>query len=125
MRDPKSIDAASLAEGLKAGRLRLIDIREPHEHARERIDGALLFPLSQAASANLALDAGATAVFHCKSGMRTAMNGAMLAAKVEGRALILDGGIEAWKRAGLPVARPGGPSFLARLFAIFSGKPKA
>lgn len=125
MRDPKTIDAARLAEGLKSGRLRLIDIREAHEHAREHIEGAQLFPLSEAASAALSLDAGTTAVFHCKSGMRTVMNGAMLAAKVEGRALILDGGIEAWKRAGLPVARPDGPSLLGRLFAIVPGKPKA
>jgi hypothetical protein len=36
--------------------------------------------------------------------MRTENNCALLAERVDGDALILDGGIEAWKKAGLPVA---------------------
>lgn len=124
MSRPKSIDPIALAEGLKAGTLQLIDIREAHEHASEHIVGALLFPLSQAATSEVKLDPAAMAVFHCKSGMRTEMNCAMLAAKVEGRALILDGGIEAWKRAGLPVSQSDGASLLSRLAGLIPGRAK-
>jgi rhodanese-related sulfurtransferase len=42
-------------------------------------------------------------VFHCKSGMRTQANAARLIAKGFREAYFLDGGIEAWKAAGLPV----------------------
>ena len=42
-------------------------------------------------------------VFHCKSGNRTRMNASLLAGAAEADAFILDGGIEAWKQAGLPV----------------------
>ena len=43
----KSIDAVSLKKRLNAGDTVLIDIREPHEHAREHIEGARLAPLSR------------------------------------------------------------------------------
>ena len=55
------IKAADVAEGLKAGRLHLIDIREPDEHAREHIPGAVLIPLSGLEAADVKLEAGRTA----------------------------------------------------------------
>lgn len=78
----------------------LIDIRGPDEHARERIPGASNRPLGQA----LKLDSQMPVVFHCRSGARTAANATQLAGAVNCDAYILDGGLEAWKRAGLPVA---------------------
>jgi rhodanese-related sulfurtransferase len=98
------IKPAAVAEGLKTGRFHLIDIREPDEHAREHIPGAVLIPLSSLEAADVKIEAGRTAVFHCKSGMRTEMNCVRLAERVDGDALVLEGGLDAWKRAGLPVA---------------------
>lgn len=47
---------------------------------------------------------GASAViFHCRSGHRTASNAQRLAVSVDCDAYILEGGIDAWKRAGLAV----------------------
>jgi 3-mercaptopyruvate sulfurtransferase SseA len=44
-------------------------------------------------------------IFHCKSGMRTKMNAAKLAARAgDCDVYVLGGGIEAWKRAGLPTS---------------------
>lgn len=88
----------------------LVDIREANEHARERIPGALLLPLSQLDTAEIDLRKGKPVLFHCKSGMRTKSNARRLAAKAgAGReAFIVGGGINAWKRAGLPVAGDGG-----------------
>ena len=97
------IDPKTVADGLKAGRFHLIDIRETDEYAREHISGAVSIPLSSVEQADVKLEAGRTAVFHCKSGMRTEANCAKLAGRVDGDALILEGGLDAWKKAGLPV----------------------
>jgi rhodanese-related sulfurtransferase len=80
---------------------RLVDIRGKDEHARERIPGAHNAPLDTLTSINAG---GQPVVFHCKSGQRTAMNAGRLAQAAECDAYIVDGGIDAWKRAGLPVA---------------------
>jgi rhodanese-related sulfurtransferase len=78
----------------------LIDIRGPAEHAREHIPGARNLPLGSSAK----LDGKAPIVFHCRSGMRTSANAEALAASANCQAYILEGGLDAWKRAGLPVA---------------------
>lgn len=80
------------------GGARLIDIRDADEHARERIAGALNLPLARIG--DLAADRRPV-VFHCRSGMRTATNAARLAAVAgDAPAFILDGGIDAWRKAG-------------------------
>jgi rhodanese-related sulfurtransferase len=55
-----------------------------------------------AAAVAAAADAGAV-IFHCQSGMRTATNAGRLAACCTGAAYVLDGGLNAWRAAGLPV----------------------
>lgn len=97
------IDAQTLKQRLDAGEAVLIDIREHDEHAREHILGARLAPLSAIDAHDFDRDHGKIAVFHCKSGMRTQANAARLLAKGFREAYFLDGGIEAWKSAGLPV----------------------
>ncbi|RYE01488.1 MAG: DUF2892 domain-containing protein [Sphingomonadales bacterium] len=80
---------------------RLVDIRGADEHARERIPGAVNLPLERIA--DLPSD-GCAVVFHCKSGMRTAANAALLSAAAGGApAYILDGGIDGWRGAGQAV----------------------
>ena len=84
----------------------LVDVREPHEQARERIAGAIALPLSQLARGGPAgLPADRTAVFVCASGTRTKVNSAALAMLAGGRGYNMVGGIIAWKRAGLPTER--------------------
>lgn len=81
----------------------LVDIREFDEHARSRIPAARHAPLSRLE--RLSFDSETSAViFHCRSGNRTAGNAARLAECTDYDAFILDGGIDAWKKAGLPVA---------------------
>jgi len=93
------------ADRLKAGQAVLIDIREIDEYAREHIPGAVSLPVSALDEANLTLEAGQQAIFHCKSGMRTDTNCALLAEHVEGEAFMLDGGLDAWRALGLPTAK--------------------
>ena len=83
----------------------LVDIREADEHAREKIAGAQPLPLSKLDEAGLAVHGGDPVLFHCKSGARTLANAPRLAAKVgeSCRVYIVEGGLDAWKKAGLPV----------------------
>lgn len=97
------IGAENLKARLKAREVTLVDIREPDEYAREHIDGAVSMPLSRLEAGGLTLETHGDVVFHCKSGMRTNSNCARLAAHVDGPAFMLEGGLEAWKQAGLPV----------------------
>jgi len=82
----------------------LVDIREADEHAREKVSGARHLPLSRLEEAALALHDGKPVIFHCKSGARTVANASRLAQKVGGacEAFIIEGGLDAWKKAGLP-----------------------
>lgn len=92
-----TLSPADTRAALDAG-ARLIDIRSPDEHARERIPGAVNVPLDRIAE--LPCD-GRPLIFHCKSGMRTAANAAQLLAAANGaQAQILSGGINAWRSAG-------------------------
>ncbi len=83
----------------------LVDIREADEHARERIPQARHVALSAMDKAELEATEARIVLFHCKSGMRTLGNADKLAAKAgEGcEAYVVEGGIDAWRRAGLPV----------------------
>lgn len=93
------------ADRLKSGKAVLIDIREPDEYAREHIPGSISLPVSALDEADLKLDAGQNAIFHCKSGMRTDSNCAVLAQHVDGDAFMLEGGLDAWRALGLPTAK--------------------
>jgi rhodanese-related sulfurtransferase len=96
----KTIEPTQAKRLIDQGAL-LIDIREPDEHRRERVPGARNQPLIGLGP----LNTSATAViFHCRSGARTAANAQRLAAVVDCDSYILEGGIDAWKKAGLPVA---------------------
>jgi rhodanese-related sulfurtransferase len=81
----------------------LVDVRGADEFARERIPGAVNRALGSLNGAPAAPGARAI-VFHCKSGARTAANAARLADAASCEAYILDGGLDAWKAAGLPTA---------------------
>lgn len=91
-------------ERLNAGRAILVDIREADEFARSHIIGAQSQPLSTWEKAHLSVDPDADVIFTCRSGMRTAGACDRLAARVSGDAFVLEGGLDAWAKAGLPVA---------------------
>jgi rhodanese-related sulfurtransferase len=88
---------------LAAGRAVLVDIREADEFARRHVRGALSRPLSAFEDAHLKVDPASDVVFTCRTGMRTGANCQRLAAVVDGTAYVLEGGVDAWAAAGLPV----------------------
>jgi rhodanese-related sulfurtransferase len=90
-------------ERIDAGSAVLVDIREPDEFARSHVKGAQSQPLTTWEKAHLTIDPDADVIFTCRSGMRTAGACDRLAARVNGDAFVLDGGLDAWAKAGLPV----------------------
>jgi rhodanese-related sulfurtransferase len=94
---------AEVAQLLQAGKILLIDVREPAEYAAERIAGALLYPLSTFDAAALPSDGARRVVFHCGVGKRSLAAAEKRLASGETHATHMDGGLNAWKAAGLPV----------------------
>ncbi|HEX3991794.1 MAG TPA: rhodanese-like domain-containing protein [Acetobacteraceae bacterium] len=80
----------------------LVDVREAHEFAAERIHGALLFPLSTFDPLALSHDPRRPVVLQCGSGKRSAMALTLCSAAGVHIDTHLVGGIAAWKSAGLP-----------------------
>lgn len=81
----------------------LVDIREPEEFARRHVAGALSRPLSTFETAHLRIEPDRQVIFTCKTGMRTGGACDRLAAAVDGPAFVLDGGLDSWATAGLPI----------------------
>jgi rhodanese-related sulfurtransferase len=99
-----TLKPAEVAARIAHKRAVLVDIREPDEFRRRHVPGALSRPLSGLERASLTLQPTQEVVFTCKSGMRTAAACERLAAAVAGPALVLEGGVDAWTAAGLPIA---------------------
>ena len=99
-----------LSRWLADGTTVLIDVREPFEHAEERIEQARPVPLSGFDPAAVRSSHPASrVVFHCRSGKRSADAASRFGRDGE-TAYHLAGGIEAWKAAGQPTVRPARPT---------------
>ena len=99
----------------------LVDIREPNEFAREHIKGARLMPLTVFSLLAPAPDRGRLAIFHCQSGNRSHSSAAILEKHGFAKTYLMDGGIIAWEKAGLPVSRQAVPIPLPRQLQIVAG----
>lgn len=105
--DPREAQAM-----LAAGDCVLVDVREPDEHARERIAGARLIPLGRVTPGAISALGARRVLIHCKSGRRGGDAAARCAELCASGLEIANvhGGIEAWRAAGLPTivdaARP-------------------
>ena len=119
----KSVDARTAARLKDEGAL-MVDVRESGEYASLRIPGSANVALSRLELIELPLGREQSVVFFCASGGRTNVHAARLAAKAAAavEAYVLEGGIGAWGRAGLPVESGEdedgpAPGFLARVFS--------
>jgi adenylyltransferase/sulfurtransferase len=74
----------------------LIDVREPHEHAVSRIDGARLIPLRELPSQLGELSRDREIIVHCKSGARSARAVKLMLESGFPRVTNVQGGIDAW-----------------------------
>jgi rhodanese-related sulfurtransferase len=81
-------------------------------------------PLSKLDAMDLAVHSGKPVIFYCKSGARTQANAPRFAGKLgdDCDAFIVEGGLEAWRKAGLPIATDRGqPLELQRQVQIGAG----
>lgn len=101
--NPETLDPKEVARLLEAGKILLIDVREPAEYAAERIPGALLYPLSTFSTDHLPPDGARRVVFHCAGGKRSLAAAEQRLAAGHTHSAHMGGGIAAWKAAGLPV----------------------
>jgi adenylyltransferase/sulfurtransferase len=91
------ITAAELKRRLDAGEdLEILDVREPHEWAVGRIEGARLVPLGTLAARLSELDPDRAYVLQCRSGVRSLHALSLLRQAGFRRAVHLRGGILAW-----------------------------
>lgn len=106
------IDASTLKQWLDNDEAVLIDVREPAEHKTANIPGATLKPLSTITTANLASAGNKKVVIHCQKGARGGSACQKLLEELDDDSALeiynLEGGLEAWQRAGLPLGKSGG-----------------
>lgn len=94
----KEITVTELKEKMDAGEdIELIDVRQPDEYAKAKIEGAKLIPLGEIIQRLDEIDNSKEIVVHCKMGGRSAKAIEFLqAAGFEGDMANLVGGITAW-----------------------------
>jgi molybdopterin/thiamine biosynthesis adenylyltransferase/rhodanese-related sulfurtransferase len=95
----RDISATDLAARIKRGeKIRLIDVREPHEVAISSLPGEELIPLGQLAARLCELNSAEDIVVFCKTGSRSSRALELLVSAGFKKVRNLTGGINAWAR---------------------------
>lgn len=104
----REVEAPVLRSWLERREAVLVDVREPAEHASERIKGSALRPLSTFDPRAVPGSDGRKLVLYCRTGNRSGQAGRRLLADGLAEVHHLRGGLVAWTEAGCPVeARTG------------------
>jgi rhodanese-related sulfurtransferase len=103
---PPTILPAELKSLLSTGCC-LVDVREPGEYAEEHIAGSKLIPLGHLEKRAAEISHSLPVVITCRSGKRGAEAVRKLQALGLSGARNLEGGVLAWKAAGLPLNESG------------------
>lgn len=102
----QSIDIKTAAEWLQKKEAVIVDVREPNEYATMHIKGAILLPLGSITVSKLPALTNKKLIVHCQLGKRGEMACAKLLQSNSGLPVYnLEGGIDAWQKAGLPVEK--------------------
>ena len=82
------------------GKVFLLDVREPEEHAESRIEGCTLIPLGELQERARELDPTNDIVVYCAAGVRS-LQGLMILRQLGfEKVRSLEGGIHAWQELG-------------------------
>ena len=100
------LSAAQLTQALSKGNVRLIDIRRDDEVAAGMIPGAEHIPMESFDPASVTAGDDREIILYCRSGRRSGILGAKLAAHTGTPAKHLEGGIIAWGEAGNDTVMP-------------------
>ena len=116
------IEASVLKTWLDRGDAILVDVREPGEHAGERIPNTPLLPLSRFDPGGLPPVGGKKLVLYCRTGNRSEQAGQQVLDAGYGPVWHLQGGIDAWKAVGYETERSASaPISLQRQVQIAAG----
>ena len=83
----------------------IVDVREPDEWAEGHIEEAQHIPLGQLGARVREIPQDREVILVCHSGQRSAMATTMLLRAGYTRAVNMTGGMDAWERQHLPIAR--------------------
>lgn len=107
LRDEEDIDVREAAERIARGEAFVLDVREPYEWEAGHIPEATHIPLGELGRRLGELPRERSMIAVCRSGSRS---GHVAEALRHSGYLIanLDGGMKAWRKAGLPMEPPDG-----------------
>jgi sulfur-carrier protein adenylyltransferase/sulfurtransferase len=97
------LSAKEASDRVASGELRVVDVREQWEYARDHIPNATLTPLKQIIDKPQAVITADNIVFVCEVGQRSAVAAELAAAAGMKHVFNLEGGMQAWRTSGLPV----------------------
>jgi hydroxyacylglutathione hydrolase len=110
-----SIEATELAQKLKEGKFKVLDVRKPGEYVSEHVDGALNLPLDNINDHLAQMDKDQPYFVHCAGGYRSMIFNSILKARGFDNLVDIKGGFKAIKDAGtIPVTDYVCPSTLAK-----------
>lgn len=89
----------------RAGNCQLVDVREFSEYESERVPGATLVPLSALEQDVGLIDRDRPVYLLCRSGKRAAQAAERLTGQGFTDLRVIDGGLQGWVAAGLPIER--------------------
>ena len=98
-----TVDEAN--EMMARGDVQVIDVREPDEYRRGHVPGARLIPVATVLSRREELNHDKDLIFVCAVGPRSALACEMAAAVGLTRLYNLEGGTDAWAKAGHDLER--------------------
>ena len=91
-------EANNLIAGKLDGEVRLLDVRQPAEYAKEHMPGAKLIPLLDLNDRQSELEKDKPVIVYCAIGGRSRVAAQMLTGKGFSKVYNLSGGIKAWSR---------------------------
>ncbi|EAZ93007.1 rhodanese-like domain-containing protein [Crocosphaera chwakensis] len=117
-----TIDSHTLKSWLDEDLVTLVDVREVSEYVGEHLPNALLIPLSKFEPDKIPQEQDKTLVLYCRTGNRSAQAAQKLLTGGFRGVTHLGGGIEDWKKRGLPtIVNTNAPLSLMRQVQIIAG----
>jgi len=118
----KLIDVQDLKQLIDRQAVELVDVREADEFASERINGAILVPLSKFDPSQIHNSEDKQVVLYCRSGNRSHRAAEKLLDAGYAEVTHLKGGIMAWRSQGMPIkANKNAPISIMRQVQITAG----
>jgi rhodanese-related sulfurtransferase len=104
-REPFTRISVDEADDMMNGGAAVIDVREPHEYQSGHVPGAALIPVNSVFARREELPKDKDVIFVCAVGQRSALAAEMAAAAGLTRLFNLEGGTDAWIKAGKPAEK--------------------